>query len=101
MNPRHVTLYDGRLTSLTKCFSLFWLVKVVTFRLCLCLLGLMASVISVVHLGLLIMRDFQCLPAPKPQCKDNTGVWWLSTHGGTLQIVHQASRQGWCYVELP
>lgn len=31
----------------------------VTFRLCLRLLGLVASVISVVRLGLLIMRDFQ------------------------------------------
>lgn len=30
------------------------------FRLCLPLLGLMASVISVVHLVLLMMRDFRC-----------------------------------------
>ena len=54
-----VTLSEGRLTSLTQCLSLFKMGKVVSFRLCLRLLGLMASVISVVHLGLLMMRDFQ------------------------------------------
>ena len=54
-----VTLSEGRLTALTQCLSLFQLGKAVPFRLCLRLLGLMASVISVVHLGLLMMRDFQ------------------------------------------
>ncbi len=46
------------LTSLTQCLSLFRQGKVVLFRHCLHLLNFMASIISVVHLGLL-MRDFQ------------------------------------------
>ena len=54
-----VTLSEGRLASLGQCLSLFRLSKAVPFRLCLRLLGLMASVVSVVHLGLLMMRDFQ------------------------------------------
>ena len=54
-----VTLSEARVASLTQCLSLFRLGKAVSFRLCLRLLGLMASVISVVHLGLLRMRDFQ------------------------------------------
>ncbi|XP_034564504.1 uncharacterized protein LOC117830473 [Notolabrus celidotus] len=54
-----VTLSEGRLTSLMHCLSLFERGKVISFRLCLRLLGLMASVISVVPLGLLMMRDFQ------------------------------------------
>ena len=54
-----VTLSERRLTSLTQCLSLFRRGETVSFRLCLRLLGLMASVISVVHLGLLMMRDFQ------------------------------------------
>ncbi|XP_050925700.1 LOW QUALITY PROTEIN: uncharacterized protein LOC127142337 [Lates calcarifer] len=64
-----VTLLEGRLASLKHCLSLFQLVKFVTFRLaCLHLLGLMASVISVVHLGLLRMRDFQCWVAALCLC---------------------------------
>lgn len=54
-----VTLTEGRVASLTQCLSRFQAGKIVTFRLCLRLLGLMASVISVVQLGLLWMRDFQ------------------------------------------
>ncbi|XP_038153414.1 uncharacterized protein LOC119791417 [Cyprinodon tularosa] len=54
-----VTLSEGRILSFTQCMTRFQLGNVVTFRLCLRLLGLMASVISVVHLGLLMMRDFQ------------------------------------------
>ena len=53
------TLSERRLTSLTQCLSLFRRGETVLFRLCLRLHGLMASVISVVHLGLLRMRDFQ------------------------------------------
>ncbi len=41
------------------CVNQFHLGKTVSFRLCLRLLGLMASVITVVPLGLLFMRDFQ------------------------------------------
>lgn len=48
-----------RLHSLTQCLSLFHMGTRVTYRTCLRLAGLMASVISVVHLGLLMMRDFQ------------------------------------------
>ena len=55
----HVKLSEGRLISLTQCLSLFRLGKVISFRLCLRLLGLMASAISVVHLGHLMMRDVQ------------------------------------------
>ncbi|XP_075948231.1 uncharacterized protein LOC142950206 [Anarhichas minor] len=54
-----VTLTEARVLSLTHCLSLFRLWKAVSFRLCLRLLGLMASVISVVQLGLLKMRAFQ------------------------------------------
>ncbi|XP_034567334.1 uncharacterized protein LOC117832353 [Notolabrus celidotus] len=54
-----VTLSEGRLMSLMHCLSLFEWGKVISFRLCLRLLGLMASVISVVPLRLLMMRDFQ------------------------------------------
>ncbi|XP_040915373.1 uncharacterized protein LOC121195777 [Toxotes jaculatrix] len=54
-----VRLSEERERAFTHCLALFQLGKVVTFRLCLRLLGLMASVISVVQLGLLMMRDFQ------------------------------------------
>lgn len=54
-----VTLSEGRIASFTQCMTHFQLGRVVSFRLCLRLLGLMASVISVVKLGLLMMRDFQ------------------------------------------
>ncbi|XP_059400135.1 uncharacterized protein LOC132131953 [Carassius carassius] len=54
-----VTLTERRIASFTQCLSRFQTGKIVPFRLCLRMLGLMASVISVVRLGLLIMRDFQ------------------------------------------
>ncbi|KAK7884107.1 hypothetical protein WMY93_027230 [Mugilogobius chulae] len=54
-----VTLTTERRLSLTQCLALFYQGAMVTFRTCLRLAGLMASVISVVHLGLMMMRDFQ------------------------------------------
>lgn len=54
-----VTLTAQRLASLTQCLSMFRHGAKVTFRTCLRLAGLMASVIAVVHLGLLKMREFQ------------------------------------------
>ncbi|XP_041840350.1 uncharacterized protein LOC121639256 [Melanotaenia boesemani] len=54
-----VRLSEARVTAFSQCLALFQLGKAVSFRLCLRLLGLMASVIFVVRLGLLMMRDFQ------------------------------------------
>lgn len=45
-----VKLTEGRVASFTQCVARFQMGKVVPFRLCLRMLGLMASVISVVHL---------------------------------------------------
>lgn len=63
-----MALSERRIASFTHCLSRFQLGKVVRFRLCLRLLGLMASVISVVHLGLLMMRDFQWWVASLQLC---------------------------------
>lgn len=54
----HVTLSE-RIISLLRARCIFRLGKVVPFRLCLRILSRIASVISVVQLGLLMMRDFQ------------------------------------------
>ncbi|GAA6099882.1 uncharacterized protein LOC124401124 [Tachysurus ichikawai] len=54
-----VTLMEERIASFTQCLACFQRGQVVPYRLCLRMLGLMASVISVVYLGLLKMRDFQ------------------------------------------
>ena len=48
-----------RVTALRRCLSHFTLHSQVPFRLCLRLLGLMASAILVVRLGRLFMKDFQ------------------------------------------
>ncbi len=50
---------EERVAFFTQCVARFQMGKVVPFRLCSRMLGLMASVISVVHLELLSMRDFQ------------------------------------------
>ncbi|XP_065137013.2 uncharacterized protein [Paramisgurnus dabryanus] len=52
-----VTLTEERIESFTQCLARFQKGKVVPYRLCLRMLGLMASLIAVVHLGLLKMRD--------------------------------------------
>ena len=54
-----VTLSEGRIQAFTQCLARFQPGAAVPFRLCLRLLGLMASVIAVVKLGLLMMRDVQ------------------------------------------
>ncbi|XP_060750593.1 uncharacterized protein LOC132862550 [Tachysurus vachellii] len=54
-----VTLTEERIASFTQCLARFQRGRVVPYRLCLRMLGLMASVIAVVRLGLLKMRDFQ------------------------------------------
>ncbi|XP_049326792.1 uncharacterized protein LOC125787056 [Astyanax mexicanus] len=54
-----VRLSERRVTSFEQCLSRFRMGKVVSLRLCLRMLGLMASAISVVKWGLLMMRDFQ------------------------------------------
>ncbi len=48
----------------------------VLVRLCLHLLGLMATVISDVHWGLLMMKDFQCwvVASPELQGEGNTCI---------------------------
>ncbi len=53
------TLSEQRGESLGNSVNLLHLGKTVSFQPCLRLLGLMASVIAVVPLGLLLMRDFQ------------------------------------------
>ncbi len=53
------TLSEERLQSFNQCLARFQPGTAVPFRLCLRLLGLMASVISVVRLGLLLMREVQ------------------------------------------
>lgn len=83
----HVRLLEERESTFRHCLVLFQLGKVVTFRLFLRVLELMASVILVVHLGLLMMTDFQqwvaslhLFSAPfTPQSEDNSTV-----HGGSL-----------------
>ncbi|XP_030584735.1 uncharacterized protein LOC115779969 [Archocentrus centrarchus] len=53
------SLSAERVKAFRACLALFRLHKLVRFRLCLLLLGLMASAILVVRLGRLHMRDFQ------------------------------------------
>lgn len=53
------TLTDRRREKFHLCLSLFREGRTVAFRTCLSLLGLMASLLAVVPLGLLRMRDFQ------------------------------------------
>ncbi|XP_016368535.1 uncharacterized protein LOC107708749, partial [Sinocyclocheilus rhinocerous] len=52
-------LSEERIKTFHSCLSLFQNGRLVSFRMCLRLLGLMASTMSVVSLGLLRMRDFQ------------------------------------------
>ncbi|KAI2645853.1 Transposon Ty3-G Gag-Pol polyprotein [Labeo rohita] len=52
-------LSEERIRSIRGCLSLFQKGRKVPFRLCLRLLGLMASTVSVIPLGLLRMREFQ------------------------------------------
>ncbi|KAL0151550.1 hypothetical protein M9458_053132 [Cirrhinus mrigala] len=52
-------LSEERIRSIRSCLSLFQKGRKVPFRLCLRLLGLMASTVSVIPLGLLRMREFQ------------------------------------------
>ncbi|XP_047663485.1 uncharacterized protein LOC113652359 [Tachysurus fulvidraco] len=54
-----VTLTEERVASFTQCLARFQRGRVVSYKLCLRMLGLMASVVAVVHLGLLKMNDFQ------------------------------------------
>ncbi|XP_038139792.1 uncharacterized protein LOC119782749, partial [Cyprinodon tularosa] len=57
--PFTARLSEERVTVFRKCLSQFRLHRSVQFRLCLRLLGLMASAILVIRLGRLHMRDFQ------------------------------------------
>ncbi|XP_075948857.1 uncharacterized protein LOC142951249 [Anarhichas minor] len=121
-----VTLTEARVLSLTHCLSLFRLWKAVSFRLCLRLLGLMASVISVVQLGLLKMRAFQrwvaalrlcprrhlsrrvkispaCVVALRPW-GDSTALTSgvpLGTVSSRVTLTTDASLSGWGAVFLP
>ncbi|KAL6467752.1 hypothetical protein MHYP_G00234290 [Metynnis hypsauchen] len=53
------SLSDRRVASFAQCLARFQLQNTVPLRLCLRMLGLMASAISVMQWGLLMMRDFQ------------------------------------------
>ncbi|XP_073677299.1 uncharacterized protein [Garra rufa] len=61
-------LSEERIRSIRSCLSLFQEGSKVPFRLCLRLLGLMASTVSVIPLGLLRMREFQNWTAAQHLC---------------------------------
>nr|XP_055040043.1 uncharacterized protein LOC129427314 [Misgurnus anguillicaudatus] len=61
-------LSEEQIKSIRGCLALFQKGNKVSFRLCLRLLGLMASTISVVPLGLLRMREFQHWIAAQRLC---------------------------------
>ncbi|KAI2662102.1 Gag-Pol polyprotein [Labeo rohita] len=76
-------LSERRIMAFYQCLARFRVGNMVSFRTCLCLLGMMASSLSVVPLGLLKMRSFQhwvcgeaSVPtsAPRTQSENYHGV---------------------------
>ncbi|XP_073725558.1 kinesin-like protein KIF6 isoform X3 [Misgurnus anguillicaudatus] len=61
-------LSERRIIAFYQCLALFRLGNLVSFRTCLRLLGMMASLLAVVPLGLLKMRDFQRWVAARGLC---------------------------------
>lgn len=70
----HVRLSEAREAEFRQCLVLFQLGKAVEFILCLQLLGLMASVMPVVRLGLFTMRGFQLPSLSAPQSESYGAV---------------------------
>ena len=82
-------LSEERVKSFRACLALFRPGRSVQFRLCLRLLGLMASAILVVRLGRLHMRDFQLWVASRGLDPVRHGARrLLVTHGCTEALRH-------------
>lgn len=96
----HVSLSEDRKSTSRHCLTLFQLEKVVTFRLCLHLPGLMASVISVVHLGCLWWGIFSdgwhlYIFVLSSIYTWQRSAWWLAGHGENRLCWRLAYLWGW------